>query len=425
MLYMKNIKKKDKKMEKIATKTALEEVAKSIIGVIPDVPSSEEISSYKSIRYSALVSLRDSGNLKPGTWYRITDYQTTSVKQDTLCAGHAFDILVLAISDSKLSEDAKVIEHDGETYFNENNLNAWKIKYCLDNSTSRFDWVSQYEGTGVIYDMIDEWGNEAPYDFKNIMFLQWVSYNDGDYDDDTWCYTFTKFNVEGYSVYDASVEANRGVGAVVNNKIGRYYYYEDDGMDPSKQSLTPTVFILIYDPENENQIKYTCVYNVVEKSSSTSLYGIHINYNRITNSSQIGIRGSNNIVENSRDCYIGENSSKNKICNSNTCSISNSCKNNTIENSKSCEISSGSSCNTIKEGTLINLFKKCMYVTVEHNNRITLSTTATQGAGDWIMHLIISKGINTSNQNVTINHDTFNDEFVTIYQNTNSQIVNI
>jgi hypothetical protein len=32
------------------------------------------------------------------------------------------------------------------------------------------------DGKGIIYKMIDEWGNEASYDFKNIMYL----YNTGD-----------------------------------------------------------------------------------------------------------------------------------------------------------------------------------------------------------------------------------------------------
>jgi hypothetical protein len=34
---------------------------------------------------------------------------------------------------------------------------------------TRFEWATE-KGKGVIYYMKDEWGNEAPYDFKNIQF---------------------------------------------------------------------------------------------------------------------------------------------------------------------------------------------------------------------------------------------------------------
>lgn len=49
------------------------------------------------------------------------------------------------------------------------NMNAWELKYCLDNDKSLFDWAAT-EGKGVIYYMKDEFGNEAPYDFKNALF---------------------------------------------------------------------------------------------------------------------------------------------------------------------------------------------------------------------------------------------------------------
>jgi hypothetical protein len=56
------------------------------------------------------------------------------------------------------------------SHFNNSNLDAWEIKYCLDNDISRFSWADTENGRGVIYYMKDEYGNEAPYDFKNIQF---------------------------------------------------------------------------------------------------------------------------------------------------------------------------------------------------------------------------------------------------------------
>lgn len=127
---------------------------------------------YISTTYSELKELRDNAELIPGTWYRITDYVTTTVQENTQSAGHQFDVLVLATSENTLSEEARAVLHDGDTYFSENgaNLNAWKLWYCLDNDTVRFAWADSTNGKGVIYRMIDEWNNDCPYDFKNILY---------------------------------------------------------------------------------------------------------------------------------------------------------------------------------------------------------------------------------------------------------------
>lgn len=58
------------------------------------------------ITYSELKSLRDNGQLAPGCWYRITDYETTTSQYNTQSAGHLFDIIVLALDNKTLSEEA-------------------------------------------------------------------------------------------------------------------------------------------------------------------------------------------------------------------------------------------------------------------------------------------------------------------------------
>lgn len=93
------------------------------------------------ITYSDLVTARNNNNLKPGTWYRITDYTTTTTQADTQSAGHNFDIIVLATSSNTLSEEARAIKHDGDTYFANSNLNAWKVWYCLDNNKVKYNWA--------------------------------------------------------------------------------------------------------------------------------------------------------------------------------------------------------------------------------------------------------------------------------------------
>ena len=98
--------------------------------------------------YAELVSLRDAGQLNAGTFYRITDYVTTTIQENTQSAGHQFDVIVLALDAHTLSEEAYAAVHEGDTYFTEAgaNLSAWKLWYSLDNDTARFAWAAPAEG---------------------------------------------------------------------------------------------------------------------------------------------------------------------------------------------------------------------------------------------------------------------------------------
>lgn len=362
--------------------------------------------------YSDLKTLRDNGQLIPGHLYRITDYITTTAQEGTRSAGHQFDIIVQAITENVISEDARAIQHkfeipkeaynvtgeidlihfgeeeyqgvvyqryttldmdiingyylidfnnindanpkkgykstiycnyyvvdgdylngldEGEVvafkqnvhelfYFSNSNLAAWKLKYCMDNDADRFAWASNiylhpynnqpmirvgddpetdtyiyvrypeadsngkfawaygigsdgktitdfirdyepdyYEdlgikpfdvtdliytdcenvyvgetldmsgtpctileisgiGKGVIYQMIDEYGNDCPYDFKNIQFLRSEDWHDihdawsnkiwgGITDRHIYYYTFSWIDAITYTIEDVSVVA--------------------------------------------------------------------------------------------------------------------------------------------------------------------------------------------------------------------------
>lgn len=162
----------------------------------------KEVDNIIKVTYSKLKYLRDNGKLIPGCYYRITDYQCTTSQPNTRSAGHQFDIIVRADSENKLNEEASAIQHEGDKYFANNNLSAWKIWYCIDNDTDRFAWADSTNGKGVIYRMIDEFNNDIYYDFKNIQFARWklskpVGYrNDFDYDnwEDNWIKESTPFN---------------------------------------------------------------------------------------------------------------------------------------------------------------------------------------------------------------------------------------
>ena len=121
-----------------------------------------------SITYSDLVDLRNNSELNPGTKYRITDYVTTTSQPNTQSAGHQFDIIVEALSENTLSEDAKAIQNENDEYFDGSNLEAWELKYCLDNDTARFGWAVtnttvNSENVNIIDTLITDNGFNDPF----------------------------------------------------------------------------------------------------------------------------------------------------------------------------------------------------------------------------------------------------------------------
>lgn len=125
------------------------------------------------ILYSELKNLRDNSQLVEGRYYRITDFVTTVDQENARSAGHPFDIIVLATSPNTLNENAFAIQNDDTTYFSQSNLDAWELKYDLDNDKSKYAWADETNGKGVIYYMKDEWNNECFYDFKNVQYKRY------------------------------------------------------------------------------------------------------------------------------------------------------------------------------------------------------------------------------------------------------------
>ncbi len=132
-----------------------------------------QINNCIEITHSELKSLRDNGELIPGHFYRITDYVTTTTDLESRSVGHPFDIIVFSLDNDHLSEEAYATHHEGDTYFANSNLHAWKLRYCIDNDDTRFTWADTNHGKGVIYRMIDEFENDLPFDFKNIQFKRY------------------------------------------------------------------------------------------------------------------------------------------------------------------------------------------------------------------------------------------------------------
>ena len=243
------------------------------------------------ITWSELKAKRDAGELTLGQLYRITDYQCTTTESDTRSAGHQFDIIVLALTNNTLSEQAWAALHSGDTYFANSNLSAWKLWYCLDNDTTRFAWADNTSGNGrgVIYKMIDEFNNDVPYDFKNIQFKHPIDTATYRY----YYYTFASENAENNTDYSLSATQK-----IYSNKILPY-------IDVHKQFINRILFI-----GNNccgNTFGNDCWKNAFGESCFHNTFGDYFIYNIFGNYCRYNIFGNDctkNILKDSCMCNI-------------------------------------------------------------------------------------------------------------------------
>ena len=208
--------------------------------------------------YKEMTEMRDQGKLIPGQYYQITDYVTTvSTTPDpntgmvmVRSAGNQFDILVRADSATVLNEQAWAVQHDGNTYFQNAHLEAWQLKYTLDNDANRYDWADTEQGKGVIYEMQDEWGNRLPYDFKNVQFLRFpimgqsrLYVNSGyptEMDDDGYVTDVIGAKLTINTLNPTDQQRMQKLGAYLHPFMGYYseQYIYDDGYSDSWDGLT-------------------------------------------------------------------------------------------------------------------------------------------------------------------------------------------
>lgn len=453
------------------------EKIKKVLKLVLDKESEgkEDEEGITEASYSDLKTLRDNGQLIPGHLYRITDYVTTTAQEGTTSAGHQFDIIVQAITENTLSEDAKAIQHEFEwpkqcwcdditgivelagvviinnkeyvvykdttdycyaisknspefaaldgvngfnycfttnyvsedmeswtvensiwlrfkqdlrelSYFSNSNLAAWKLKYCIDNDTDRFAWarteaqlsptshqkilliysndneawiyvrypekdnengcawaydgtsadipiqeyitngnehlytddlvytpsenvsigdivdlsgdqgtvieVSQPEGNGVIYQMIDEYNNNCPYDFKNILFLRSRNWLVDKYTEwsqeifstmpnkDIYFYTFSWVNAD-FSIEDISTTSRKDDIEIQhnanNNTIGRYY------IETLKRPLTLNDIIFVSSHYTDGGWFYGINYNTFANDCFNCTFGDNASGNNFDN----------------------------------------------------------------------------------------------------------------------------------------------
>ena len=136
--------------------------------------------------------LKANGNLIPGMNYMITDYNptvtgTVRIAEETLNISNQlylndntqvapFDIVLTALSTTDISEKGLAVgkhytnrearqRYNG--YWHNTNFTAWKLNVIVDTDDDRRPtWCQEEDAPVWISYMKDEWGNEAPFDFK-------------------------------------------------------------------------------------------------------------------------------------------------------------------------------------------------------------------------------------------------------------------
>lgn len=370
--------------------------------------------SLKEVTYAELKTLRDNSQLTPGQQYRIIDYITTTNQENTLAAGHQFDIIVTANDNKTLNEKAKAIQHEGTSYFANNDLNAWQIWYCLDNDGDRFAWggiasekiksissteqtftfdntisyilfydkkfvlnigeeVSicsgpptyvtlledgksllvrcssesfitsskpitihfSYSGTGVIYRMIDEFGNDCPYDFKNIQFR-----NPIDVEDVYYYYTFSCFNNNNSYYLDASLLiSDSNTSSVLDSKpkcynniinsyiVDKLYKLPNNIIKCNKSSSSRS---------HDNRFGTNCYNNFLGVACDNNTFVSSCHDNHLTDNctgNSFGNSCYNNILDSSDGNSFGFNCFNNNLNSSNNNSFGDECWKNVLDSS--------------------------------------------------------------------------------------------
>lgn len=265
-----------------------------------------DVSNLSKVTYEQLKTLRDNSQLIPGKFYRIIDYQCTTSKENTSSAGHTFDIIVTALSENILSERAEAILHEEDEYFANNKLEAWELKYCLDNDTNRFNWADSENGKGVIYFMRDEFENEAFYDFKNILFTYENHYIDA--------YTFSYKEDSAYK--DASLlKAQKCYDNIIRDYMVNDVFYLNFNVFFTNDAILNCYENYLDEECHYNTFNANCYGNTLEKGCYENNFSTTSGV--ICNDNHLGPRCHNNFLFASQSDILGEGCASNNFYGSN------------------------------------------------------------------------------------------------------------
>jgi hypothetical protein len=394
------------------------------------------VGRFAPISWTTLKEMRDTWQLKPGQQYRITNYvATTNGDMDSRSANHPFDIVVTADGERTLNEHARAVLREGDTYFADCDVAAWDIWYCIDNDTDRFAWATAANGKGVVYRLVDEFGNDAPYDFKGIQFL---AYGDTD---GVYRYTFdsgvvsgnTDLSLRGWTsggsysaVYENTIApySEESVGARLNrivfkgsgcysNTFGSDCYSNTFGSDCYSNTFGSGCYSNTFGSDcSSNTFGADCSDNTFGSICSANMFGSYCQYNTFGRSCNSNTFSSN--------CYgntFGPGCRSNTfgdICYSNA--FGSYCQYNTF----------GSGCYSITFGTESSVKSYCRYIRVGSGNRnLYINPTGTTSSSQYYQNVEIKEGVNNTGSYKTIDDPNVNQTYLTTYKPADSQEISL
>lgn len=186
--------------------------------------------------WADLFMKKENGQLIPGQMYRITDY--TLVTPDSFeydsetipleSAGKRFDVVVTALSEDILSEDALAMHNKTQDSFSTSDLNKWAIKYSIYNTVK----VSMY-------------GELIPYPYVKRPLYNPLSMIDAEIQDDV-----AQVTLNGGRSLLMYVDRNDGEYAMFYDVDEHTYYYTLEGVEEVETFYTkvpyPTVGDTVY-----------------------------------------------------------------------------------------------------------------------------------------------------------------------------------
>ena len=407
-------------------------------------------SQLTKITYSELKALRDGAKLVPGMQYRITDYTCTTIAEDTQSAGHLFDVIVTAYNKQMLNAKAEVMKHEGDTYFAKLDLAKWLIWYDLNNDKTKYDWADEANGKGVIYRMIDEYGNDCPYDFKNIQFKRWKvissdqnlnekyigcrglninGINILDENDFKWFYTFsfvdsdstirdtsainpeeTYKNYAGYNIIKCFINPTNSIklnnivisdNVLVNTKLSCQNYFEVGCTNNTFGSGC-----------TNNKFGDYCSGNGLGDSCSSNGFGMGCTNNTFgdsCSSNGFGMGCTKNIFGRANNNNIFKNNCTNN-------SFGNNCQNNSFGNNYQ-DNSFGDNCQKITSGEIGTPIDYIRYVDIASGvSYIKFKSTTSTSKSNYLQNITLHKGVKGTNDTpLVINIDVLNQDYEITY----------
>jgi len=360
--------------------------------------------------YSELTSMIGNGSLVKGQKYRITDYITTAdrggnISTDTYTATNAqpFDLVVTAVDTNKLDHRAIALPNPEYTYYTDAgaDLSKWQVWYDIENNKDKYFWANTTSGVGkgVIYRLIDEWGNDCPYDFKNIQFKRKLT--DGAYDEENgtnrWVYTFNAWNedesvCEDLSLITMSSPIDDGFNYCSENTMGICADFDLGG----PRFLNDNVFLCSYSPVM-NETYVSCCSNSFGNNSTHNTLGAWSECNTFMELCSYNTIGDS-CLRNTFDKFCGNNF-LGSHCSYNT--FGESCRNNTLYDYSSYN-TFGSSCYYIvfanSSGQGGTFFR---HNVIENGNQYIrlYQTSGTAGTNNQLQNVYIAQGVSGASNN--------------------------